>query len=86
MTPNAIEILLHCHTTATPHPRENYPAVKEELRSLLHNCLIEKDGATGLYRTTSRGRAHVAQLCGLAWPVERRVWVGPDDKIIDFGG
>ena len=79
MTPNAIEILIHCHVCPSPHPRKDAPAVAEELDSLQRNGLIEP-GSQGGYRTTRRGSAHIEQLCRTAWP--RQVWVGADGKII----
>lgn len=68
MTPNAIEILIHCHVSPTPHPRKSAPAVADELRSLEANGLIEPLEA-GAYRTTARGAAHIEQLCQTPWPV-----------------
>lgn len=81
MTPNAIEVLIHCHVCPLPHPRKDAPAVAEELQSFLKNGLIEPEpGSPGGYRTTERGAAHIEQLCRTAWPV--RVWVGADGKPI----
>jgi hypothetical protein len=83
MTPNAIEILLHCHVSPLPHPRKDAPAVWEEICRLRANNLIEPaPGSDGGYRTTDRGRAHVEQLCRTAWPVP--AWMGADGKIIDM--
>ena len=79
MTPNGIEILLHCHTSPQAHPRANAPAVQEALRSLLVNGLIRSEDG-GYYSTTERGMAHVEQLCRLPWPVSE--WVGADGVII----
>ena len=81
MTPNAIEILIHCYCTPEPHPRQHAPAVAEELEHMELNGLIEKiDDRTNAYRTTERGNAHIQQLCQLAWPV--KAWIGSDGKII----
>ncbi len=82
MTPNAIEILIHCHVCPLPHRRRDVPAVGEELASLEINGMIEPGPEyPGGYRTTPRGKAHIEQLCGLAWPVQ--VWIGADGKVID---
>jgi len=71
MTPNGIEVLIHCHVCPLPHPRKDAPAVAEELQSLELNGLIEPEpGSDGGYRTTDRGRAHIEQLCRTAWPVQ----------------
>lgn len=83
MTPNAIEILIHCHVSPMPHPRRDAPAVAEELRSLQVNGLIEPDpNFSNGYRTTNRGRAHVQQLCRTPWPV--KAWVGADGSVIEI--
>lgn len=81
MTPNDIEILIHCHVSPAVHPRADAPAVQQALRSLETNGLIEQRDGEG-YSTTSRGQAHMEQLCGLAWPVE--AWVGADGKVIEI--
>ena len=81
MTPNAIEILIHCHVCPLPHPRRD--EVAEELASLLANQLIEDEpGSPGGYRTTLRGRLHVQQLCNTAWPVS--VFVGADGTVLEL--
>ena len=83
MTPNAIEILLHCHVCPLPHPRSDAPAVAEEIQSLLAHGLIEdKRGSPSGYRTTLRGRLHVQQLCNTAWPVS--VFMGADGKVLEL--
>ena len=81
MTPNAIEILIHCHVSREPHPRRNAPAVEEELKSLRINGLIFLV-APDCYQTTDRGRAHVEQLCGIAWPTS--CWIGADGRVINI--
>lgn len=81
MTPNGIEILIHCHVCPLPHPRREAPAVAEELDSFQRNGLIEPlPGNFGGFRTTDRGRAHIEQLCRTAWPIQ--AWVGADGKLI----
>ena len=83
MTPNAIEILLHCHVCPLPHPRIEAPAVQDEVQSLLAHGLIEEErGSNGGFRTTLRGWLHVQQLCSTAWPV--RVFMGADGKVLEL--
>ena len=83
MTPNAIEILIHCHVCPLPHPRKDATAVAEELRSFCVNGLIEPEpDSPGVYRTTDRGRAHLEQLCRTAWPVQ--AWIGSDGNRIEL--
>ena len=82
MTPNAIEVLIHCHVCPLPHPRCDAPAVFEELQSMFRNGLIEPiPDSPGCYRTTARGRAHIQQLCETTWPVQ--AWIGADGNRID---
>ena len=69
MTPNAIEILIHCYCSPTVHPRADAPAVIEELSSLLVNGLIKRNPGEDFYRTTVRGNVHIEQLCGTPWPI-----------------
>lgn len=76
MTPNAIEILIHCHVCADQHPRMSAPAVRSTFESLETNGLIEQH-EKGYFVTTDRGKAHIDQLCSLKWPVQR--WV--DDQV-----
>ena len=79
MTPNAIEILLHCHVCPLPHPLRDAPAVAEELASFLANRLIEDEpGSPGCYRTTLRGRL----LCNTPWPVS--VFIGADGTVLEL--
>jgi len=79
MTPNDIEILIHCHVCPEPHPRAKFPAVSETLRSLEVNGLIEQRLGDG-YHTTERGKAHIEQLCSTPWPTQ--VWVNANGGII----
>jgi len=80
MTPNDIEVLLHCYYSPEPHPRVDSTAVLESLRSMKQNGLIEPRD-TDVYHTTDRGAAHVKQLCSLAWPVQ--VWVNDKGEVIE---
>lgn len=54
MTPNDIEILIHCHVCPEPHPRKDAPAVDESLKSLERNGLIEQRLGDG-YHTKIEG-------------------------------
>lgn len=81
MTPNAIEILIHCHVCSEPHPRRYDTAVNKELKSFLVNGLIkEEPGLTGVYKTTDRGCAHIEQLCRTPWP--KQAWIAADGSVI----
>jgi hypothetical protein len=81
MSPSDIEVLLHCHYSPGPHPRWTAPAVRDGLHMLARAGLIESTDSTGcVFRTTERGRAHVAQLCDLPFPTQG--WLGADGKLI----
>ncbi len=72
MTPNDIEILLHCYYSPEPHPRFNAPAVEEGLQMLLNLELIERFSGD-IFVTTERGKSHIRQLCDLPFPIKQRV-------------
>jgi len=81
MTPNEIEILIHCHVSSLPHPRADVPAVKEALDALVENDLIvQHSGTDGVYSTTDRGKAHMQVLCSM--PLPEKIWVVPFGKNI----
>jgi len=83
MTPNDIEILIHCHVSPAQHPRYGSPAVGQSLHTLEKNGLIERYAEDkGSYITTDRGRAHVNVLCLTPWPKQR--WVDQNEKIIEI--
>ena len=67
MTPNDIEILIHCHVCQEPHPRANAPAVVGSLEMMRDAGLIEQRLGDN-YHTTLRGQAHIEQLCCLPYP------------------
>lgn len=83
MTPNDIEVLLHCHTRPMIHPRANAPAVIIALGLLEAEGLIEKYAGENYYITTELGKAHVSQICNLDWPTKKTVFVGACGKIIE---
>ena len=75
MTPNSIEVLIHCHCSPKEHPRANTSAVQDALKELETNGLIvrtdesDRNVYDGQYKTTERGAAHIEQLCQLSYPV-----------------
>lgn len=76
MTPNDIEVLLHCHTSPMPHPRYESPAVKQALNKFLAEDLIaDADGSHMVFTTTEKGAFHIKQLCALPLPVQQ--WTTP---------
>lgn len=68
-TPNAIEVLLHCHCRADPHPRLDAPAVRNIIEMFLAAGAIELEYPRELiYKTTDLGKAWVKALCELELP------------------
>ena len=77
MTPNDIEILIHCYVSPSKHPRYEYN--KEVFAGMIADGLIVyKD--EGIYQTTEKGAMHVQQLCDLPLPIKQ--FVGYDGKVI----
>ena len=83
MTPNDLEILIHCHVASAIHPRAaDAPAVQESISMLLvHRLIIER--GDNVFRTTPKGRAHIQQIMNLQYPTEQ--WVDANGEIIDAG-
>lgn len=79
MTPNDIEVLIHCYCRTGVHPRIDAPAVEECIKDFLSNELIEKV-ADNEYRTTLRGVSHITQLCDLKLPILK--WTNEQGEII----
>ena len=81
MTPNDLEILIHCHVSPTPHPRIDAPAVVQALDDLVEcDLIIKHKGCDGVYSTTDRGKAHIEVLCNMSLPEKK--WIDPFGRII----
>ena len=86
MTPSDIEILIHYHVSPEPHPRLSASAVTESVNRFLEQGLIKLSSRTitigepALYTTTSKGAAHISQLCKLPLPIA--VWANDEGEII----
>lgn len=77
MTPSDIEVLIHCHVTMVPHPRQSAPAVQSALDRFERDGLIQRltpDGLEG-YSTTQRGVVLMKMLCETPYPQQQ--WVDP---------
>lgn len=46
MTPLEIEVLIHCHVSPKPHPRQNAPAVQEALKKFVQLDLISLESGS----------------------------------------
>jgi hypothetical protein len=80
MTPNDIEVLIHCYVSPAPHPRADAGAVAESIANFIVEGLIIED-ADGSYSVTTRGKAHIKQLCSTPFPVEG--WVDQNGSVIE---
>lgn len=85
MTPNNIDVLLHCHTTAGPHPRIEAGAVKEALAWMHRELVIKVDPEDyGTehhgYRTTEKGAAWVRALCSVPCPAA--AWIDEHGNVL----
>lgn len=80
MTPNDIEILIHCHVSPMPHPR--YNDNRGVFDRLVRDELIIGNFENTSYRTTNKGAAHIQQLCTLPYP--KQAWVDAQGEIIDI--
>jgi len=69
MSPNDIEVLLHCYYCTQEHPRFDAPAVKGAITMMVNEGLIYNEGKN-IYTTTKKGEAHIKQLCNLPFPRE----------------
>ena len=82
MTPNQIEVLIHCHGSSCKHPRIDAPAVQQAISYLERHDLVEKIGGEEYYHTTKKGCAHMEVLCSTPWPVQK--WVNQLGEIIEI--
>lgn len=94
-TPSNLELLLHCHTTPTPHPRLHAPAIQEGIATLLRLGVIEpiiiRDSLVyplpegevfdpKIYHTTPLGEAWVRLLCNT--PIPKQIFTTQDGRPI----
>lgn len=85
MSPNDIEVLIHCVCQPFKvHPRIEAPAVADCLRRFVAAGIVIKDPnapvSEELYMATDRGRVHLEQLCQIPYP--KQVWVREDGTAI----
>lgn len=79
MTPNDIEVLLHCHTCPSVHPRFDAQAVIESLDMFLDSGIIQR-GDGDLFTTTDKGKALVSILCDTPFPTP--AWISQSGKVV----
>jgi len=84
MSPNDLEILIHCYCHPEPHPRINAQAVQETLTRFLEDGIIKGLGPNSdLFVTTHKGAAWLQAI--LKTPYPRQVWVDVNNNIIYEG-
>ena len=75
MSPYMIKLLLGIHTMPDWHAGRKEPILNETLVYFESEGLIEFGGCMTKSKLTSKGRAHVSQLCNLPFPQELKQWV-----------
>jgi hypothetical protein len=81
VTPNLIEVMIHCYVSPEPHPRYDTPAVSGAIRILLEHSLVQpKVGCANVFMATSRGTAWIEML--LATPLPHLAWVDASGRVI----
>lgn len=81
LTPLHIELLIFSavHEDDDKHPRIDNKTVKSFFMDLVSEGLL-KQTIENSFTCTSKGRAHISQLCNV--PLPRTEWIGFDGKII----
>jgi len=74
ITPNHLEVLIHCYCSPAVHERAYAPAVKEAIEFFLSRQMIEAQGE--YYKTTDKGEAWLDALLEVPLPV--RKWIIPN--------
>ena len=75
MTPYEIKLLLDIYSFADWYVSRSEPIFAETVSNFEANGLIELGGSISKAKLTSKGRAHVSQLCNLPFPQEIKQWV-----------
>ena len=74
LSPCDIDVLLHHHTSPSPHDSAEFPAIKESVEWFVANGVLKRDGE-GILRTTPMGCAFVKSICSTQLPVH--AWKNP---------
>lgn len=85
MTPNDIEVLLHCYTSPAPHPRIHAPKVQQALGMFTRQGIIEADhernkssiGGSNCFNVTEQGAVLIKMLCDTPFPIAHTEWTDP---------
>lgn len=74
VSPNLIEVFIHCYASPLVHPRRHAPAVVEAIAFLYENKLIEPVDLEGpplhseCFKPTKKGSAWMRMLCATPFP------------------
>ena len=82
MTPNDLEILIHCNVCPEPHPRLHALAVEESIRNFIRDGILEVGEKENTFKTTEKGRAWLQMI--LKTPYPALVWVDEDGWKIEY--
>ena len=66
MSPCALEVLIHCHTSPMIHPRSSAPSVIQSIQMLQEAGLIERDDRH--YTSTAKGKFYLDHLLSIPFP------------------
>jgi len=83
MTPNDIEVLLHCYTSPVRHPRFDAPAVRSTHKDFEELGLLQRNDED-LYIVTNLGKAYIKTL--LDTPCPRTGYIDKDGNVINIDG
>jgi len=84
LTPNDLDVLIHCHTTPGPHPRIHAQAVRESIEAFYQLGAIkpdeDRDSTTDGHRTTPLGDAWLKAI--LATPMPTLAYINAQGEVI----
>ena len=75
MSPNDLEVLIHCYVSPNVHPRTGAPAVDEAIHKFLKDGIFCTTEEKYVYRVSSKGQAWLNMILSTPYPQER--WVDP---------
>ena len=83
ITPNDLEILIHCYCRPEEHPRISAPAVQETIKRFMEDGIIKRDQNNEYFITTGKGTAWLRSILSVPYPTQ--VWIDKDGNVIYDG-
>lgn len=77
MTPNDLEVLIHCYVSPERHPRIDAPAVREAIKKFIRDGIIDER-----HRTTEKGEAWLELILRVPYP--KKAYVDEEGKVIRY--